>query len=107
MSTPYDPQADDSLEDEEELEHWSSPNGCAEGCPACEATLAPNERDRIIADRERDERMKYAAPQLLVALQSVLDSEESTLGDGGSILGDETREMIKFAISLTEPPKTP
>jgi hypothetical protein len=40
-----------------------------------------------------------AAPDLLDALQFALDSEDVTLGDGGSILGDDIREYIKQAIA--------
>lgn len=28
-----------------DLEHWSSPNGCADGCPACEAESEDNAPD--------------------------------------------------------------
>ena len=39
------------------------------------------------------------APELLNALQFILDSEDTTLGDGGSILGDELRGIAQAAIA--------
>lgn len=44
-------------------------------------------------------RLIAAAPELLAALQSLIDSEECTLGDGGSILGDDLRTIAREAIA--------
>lgn len=43
-----------------------------------------------------------AAPAMYEALQSILDSENSTLGDGGSILGDDYRSLLQAALAQAE-----
>lgn len=37
--------------------------------------------------------------ELREALQSILDSEDTTLGDGGSILGDDLRTIARAALA--------
>ncbi len=55
-----------------------------------------------LAEAEANARLIAAAPDLLDARQFALDSEESTLGDGGSILGDEIRDVLRAAIAKAE-----
>ncbi len=43
-----------------------------------------------------------AAPAMYEALKAILDSEESTLGDGGSILGDDYRALVQAALAQAE-----
>lgn len=47
-------------------------------------------------------RLIAAAPELLEACRAVLESEESTLGDGGSVIGDQYRSLIQAAIDKAE-----
>ena len=43
-----------------------------------------------------------AAPAMYEALKAILDSENSTLGDGGSILGDDYRSLLQAALAQAE-----
>lgn len=43
-----------------------------------------------------------AAPAMYEALQSILGSENSTLGDGDSILGDDYRSLLQAALAQAE-----
>ena len=47
-------------------------------------------------------RLNRAAPELLEALQAILSSEDTTLGDGGSILGDDYRKWATDTIALAQ-----
>ena len=46
--------------------------------------------------------MLAAAPAMYEALKAILDSENSTLGDGGSILGDDYRSLLQTALAQAE-----
>lgn len=43
-----------------------------------------------------------AAPAMYEALKAILDSENSTLGDGGSILGSDYRSLLQTALAQAE-----
>ena len=43
-----------------------------------------------------------AAPAMYEALKAILDSENSTLGDGGSILGSDYRSLLQAVLAQAE-----
>ena len=55
-----------------------------------------------IVEQEGNANLFAAAPAMYEALQSILDSENSTLGDGGSILGDDYRSLLQAALAQAE-----
>lgn len=85
-----------------DYEHWSSPNGCAEGCPAC----ANEERKQTDHDRALEEiaalhRLHAAAPALLEALRDLVDRVDLVLYAG--YVGHARIAKARAAIALTEP----
>jgi hypothetical protein len=67
-----------------EQEHWSSPNGCHEDCPACEAERAKADREQRIYDLARE----------LFDKEGELDIEEhntSTVSEG-----DDNGAYVRF-----------
>ena len=53
-------------------------------------------------DNEADARLFAAAPAMYEALKAILDSENSTLGDGGSILGSDYRSLLQAVLAQAE-----
>lgn len=76
-------------------EHWSSPNGCADGCPACDAELTTEER----AKEKAQQRLEMAAPALLaackLALQHTITCDE---------IPKRVDKALQAAIKLAEKP---
>lgn len=95
----------------DETEHWSSPNGCHEDCPACEAEdeaelaeMEPTERDRILAERAAEHRVRAAAPALLKAARRAVKAAENP---ADFIEGNAAYQELQAAIALTQPPTPP
>ena len=68
----------------------------------CKHDIALVSLDVAADERESVANLIAAAPAMYEALQAVLDSENSTLGDGGSILGDDYRTLIEQALAQAE-----
>ena len=49
-----------------------------------------------------DAHLIAAAPAMCEALKAILDSENSTLGDGGSILGSDYRSLLQAVLAQAE-----
>lgn len=92
-----------------ETEHWSSPNGCHEDCPACaeeaeEEHPDPTTREDLAALH----RLHRAGPTMLAALRKIvaLDSDAHPgLLTWQEARSEAHREAIA-AIALTEIPKS-
>lgn len=86
-----------------DYEHWSSPNGCAEGCPACaNEERKQTDRDRALEEIAALHRLHAAAPALLEALKAfVADAAYRTVdATPGHLL---RLAKARAAIALTEP----
>jgi len=85
---------------ESDLEHWSSPTGCHQDCPACAEERTPEQDEQ----REAEERLHRASPQLLAALKLCLRALTDETGWVKQREADAC-DAARSAIALTEPPK--
>lgn len=73
-----------------------------EGAQGTVPTIARMALVDRVSEVEGNAYLIAAAPAMYEALLAVLDSENSTLGDGGSILGDDYRSLLQTALAQVE-----
>ena len=82
-------------------EHWSSPNGCHQDCPACEAELTDEQRQ---AD-QAEHRLAKAAPDLAQFARDYLWSahgECPMTREACCQTNEQLRDMARAALEIVE-----